>query len=623
MKTLYLYLILGGILLTSITPQIVAIDTKPLKTLMVLQDGRVKPLDSFAKNILIQFLGKRSLKKEPAISFLARVLLNSRSTQKDPVFLINHPEVAEALNVAPIDSRKYSYKNLEPGLSKLVDLAMAVSKIKPEERSTIEKELFRIYQNVILYTSLTRSLQALLPHPDFTITNQEVLKELNLSPKNNQLSYMDIYKRIDDLNRLTAPLIKKDSSLWSDSDREIFRISKTLFEWAKVLQNNPLTLIPMPGGTQMNWVSAYDALVTPHKSKETVNQLYALQKIVKAYLGQDQAGLEKATAEFNQQVSSFLKLHNQEIPYISLEIWYNQLDPFYLSEILYGLAFILLLIFLIWDKKGLWKVSLALLVISSIPHTGGIIARMILVGRPPVTNLYETFVFVGWIVVLLGIYLEYRQKNGMGILSASFGGLVSLLVSEKFGSDGDTLRVLVAVLDSNFWLATHVITISMGYAGCCISGLIGHIYLIQDARGKNPEKLPPLYRAIYGTLAFGLLFTFIGTVLGGVWADQSWGRFWGWDPKENGALLIVLWCAILLRAKSGKMIKDRGMAHGSIVGIIVVMMAWFGINLLGVGLHSYGFTEGIAGALSLYIVIEVVFMILTQGIIYRREVSKA
>ncbi len=110
-------------------------------------------------------------------------------------------------------------------------------------------------------------------------------------------------------------------------------------------------------------------------------------------------------------------------------------------------------------------------------------------------------------------------------------------------------------------------------------------------------------------MAFGLLFSFIGTVLGGVWADQSWGRFWGWDPKENGALIIVLWGSLLFHAKLGKMIGPLGMAVGSVLGIIVVMMAWFGINLLGVGLHSYGFTSGVANALTAYVISEAVFLI--------------
>ena len=122
-------------------------------------------------------------------------------------------------------------------------------------------------------------------------------------------------------------------------------------------------------------------------------------------------------------------------------------------------------------------------------------------------------------------------------------------------------------------------------------------------------------------IAFGLLFTFLGTMLGGVWADQSWGRFWGWDPKENGALLIILWTAITLHSRIAGYIKDFGLAIFAIIGTVVVMVSWFGVNLLGVGLHSYGFTQGLAMNLLSYILFELIF-ILASMFIYQRITKK-
>ncbi len=98
-----------------------------------------------------------------------------------------------------------------------------------------------------------------------------------------------------------------------------------------------------------------------------------------------------------------------------------------------------------------------------------------------------------------------------------------------------------------------------------------------------------LAKMIYGVVCCATLLSFTGTVLGGIWADQSWGRFWGWDPKENGALLIVIWNALVLHARWGGMVKQRGMAQLAIAGNIVTSWSWFGTNMLGVGLHSYGF----------------------------------
>ncbi len=96
---------------------------------------------------------------------------------------------------------------------------------------------------------------------------------------------------------------------------------------------------------------------------------------------------------------------------------------------------------------------------------------------------------------------------------------------------------------------------------------------------------------VYGIVCFATLFSFVGTILGGIWADQSWGRFWGWDPKENGAVLIVLWNAVVLHARWGGLVKPRGLMCLAVFGNIVTSWSWFGVNMLGVGLHSYGFTQ--------------------------------
>ena len=96
---------------------------------------------------------------------------------------------------------------------------------------------------------------------------------------------------------------------------------------------------------------------------------------------------------------------------------------------------------------------------------------------------------------------------------------------------------------------------------------------------------------VYGVVCFGLLASFVGTILGGIWADQSWGRFWGWDPKENGALIIVLWNSLILHARWGGLVRQRGLMALAVFGNVVTAWSWFGVNMLGVGLHSYGFMD--------------------------------
>jgi ABC-type transport system involved in cytochrome c biogenesis permease subunit len=216
-----------------------------------------------------------------------------------------------------------------------------------------------------------------------------------------------------------------------------------------------------------------------------------------------------------------------------------------------------------------------------------------------VTNLYSSAIFIGWGMVLLGLVLELVFRLGIGNIVAAASGFATLLIAYLLAADGDTMEVLQAVLDTQFWLATHVTTITIGYATTYVAGLIGLIFIVRGVLtpSLSPELARTLSRMIYGVTCFAMFFSFVGTVLGGLWADDSWGRFWGWDPKENGALMIVLWNAVLLHARWGGLVRDRGIAMLAVFGNIVVSWSWFGVNQLGAGLHSYGFTSGVTVAL--------------------------
>jgi cytochrome c-type biogenesis protein CcsB len=279
---------------------------------------------------------------------------------------------------------------------------------------------------------------------------------------------------------------------------------------------------------------------------------------------------------------------------------------------------------------------------------------MALEGRPPVTNLYSSAIFIGWGAMVLGLVLERIYRVGIGSVVASLAGFVTLMIAHNLALGGDTMEMLRAVLDTNFWLATHVVVVTLGYAATFAAGLLAILYIFLGvftplltqklgARaqmsssaalpGASISKRTPLATAqpatlplsggggrgegeraarlrstganqkseatlgnalstmVYGIICFATLFSFVGTVLGGIWADQSWGRFWGWDPKENGALLIVIWNAIILHVRWGDLLRDRGVMNLAVFGNIVTSFSWFGVNMLGIGLHSYGFMD--------------------------------
>ncbi len=330
----------------------------------------------------------------------------------------------------------------------------------------------------------------------------------------------------------------------------------------------------------------------------------SLSTIFNAYHQGDAEKFNREVAKYQAQLGAVPGEHLNTRK-LAFESFMNRFAPFYYSIPLCVVAFVLsACAWLGWNKmfnrSAFWLLAFTLCL-----YTFAIIGRIYISGRPPVTNLYTSAIFIGWATIAIGLCLEGVFRLGIGNLVGSVGGGACLLIAYNLSASGDTFTVLQAVLDTQFWLSTHVICITLGYAVTFIAGLLGIIYVIlgvfTPAFRDEPTLGKTLTRMIYGTVCFAIFFSFVGTVLGGLWADDSWGRFWGWDPKENGALIIVIWNAIVLHARWGGLVKDRGLALLAIGGNIVTSWSWFGVNELGVGLHSYGFTQGVLLALGLFV----------------------
>lgn len=227
----------------------------------------------------------------------------------------------------------------------------------------------------------------------------------------------------------------------------------------------------------------------------------------------------------------------------------------------------------------------------------GITHRSVLMGRPPVGNLYDTIPFItAGAVLVLGV-AEWLTRRKLLLSMGAVLGVAGMFLAFRYeaGNADDHMDPLVAVLKSNYWLATHVVTVTIGYSGglmaCFLSAVFVHARLAGLAKDEK-SFTRFMTRAVYGVICFTLLFSLVGTVLGGIWANDSWGRFWGWDPKENGALLIVLWTLIILHARMAGWLGVWGLHLCSILGGAVVGFSWWHVNMLEVGLHSYGFIEG-------------------------------
>ncbi len=603
-----LFSVIGLMSLTA-HAEITSLDT--FGRLPVLEGGRVMPMDSFARLRLLQFSGKSTFDKKPALDWLARLVFTPETSHDSKIFLVNNPEVLEAMDIAAGHERRFSFHDLEPGLSNLNDKAQAALKIEDKERSPVEKEILRVFQNLNAYVELFHSFSFAAPDSEFAVTNPAIRAKLELPDDATSFSYLDIFSKARLMAKDVEAASKLDPKKWSEEQSGLFEISTKLFQWSQFYRGIPIPMIPLRGHGEDQWLAPWDVLSLGFAGEEIRDELGWLQDISRAYIAGRQVDFDLAAHSFERSVLKRAPA-SRSLKHIDLELMYNRLDLFYRAEIFYGFAFLASLVFLLADRKWMRLAALALVILAFVPHTAGLVSRMVMMGRPPVTNLYATFIFVSWICVVLGLVLEAFQRNGLGTLLSGVAGLVLLMVSGRFSGQGDTLGVMIAVLDSNFWLSTHVVSITIGYAGCVAAGLAGHIYLLKALRHEpDSVALKSAARAVYGLLAFGLIFSFLGTMLGGVWADQSWGRFWGWDPKENGALLIVLWCSLLFHARVSKLIGPLGLAAGSVLGVIVVLMAWLGINLLGVGLHSYGFTSGLARGLWISVAVEILFVAAT------------
>ena len=593
----------------SATPSRAEVDSLAVFELMpVLENGRIMPLDTFARSKLLAFSGRSTFDREPAARWLARTLFRPEQTRDDAVFLVNNPEVIEAITLPPAAGReRYSHAELEPVMGELRTLALAAWKLDEQARSPVDEELIHLFNNLIEYSVLSQSFDFAARHPDFSVSDPTLKADLELPAEESRFSFVDILQTTPRLNRLwqeSHALPREDRTAYHE---ELFRLSEALNSWQGQRRETLLRMVPLPGHGNDVWLSPWDVLAFSLQDPALQNEVGALTDMVQAFRDGKQVAFDLAARTFVTSVAGHAP-NAHGLRHLKLEVRYNKANAFYRAELLYGLAFIVVMISIIYDRKALYLAAVLLVAAALVPHTLGILLRMKIMGRPPVTNLYTTFIFVGWVSALLGLVLEYLQRNRLGLLTASISGLALLLTSGRFAAEGDTMGVMVAVLDSNFWLATHVVTITIGYAGCCAAGLIGHIYLLQALRRPPDDpRLKETFNAVHGTLAFGLIFSFLGTMLGGIWADQSWGRFWGWDPKENGALVIVLWSAVLFHAKLARLIGPAGFAAGCVLGIVWVLLAWLGVNLLGVGLHSYGFTSGLARGLFLACAVEVLF----------------
>jgi len=239
-------------------------------------------------------------------------------------------------------------------------------------------------------------------------------------------------------------------------------------------------------------------------------------------------------------------------------------------------------------------------VLGALLVSGGLVARTVISGWGPVTNLYETLIWVSLVSAVLGLVLTPLTGNWLYAVCAGFGAGICALVGETMPPDlGSHLGQLQPVLRSQFWLLVHVLTVVASYAAFLLAWLMGNIMLVlavrQGRQVSNGES-----QVIYRALQVGLVLIAAGTLLGGWWADQAWGRFWGWDPKEVWALVILLVYVVPLHLRYAGAVGPTGLAAWAVIGFLSVVMSWYGVNfLLGAGKHAYATGKGFGESMTI------------------------
>jgi ABC-type transport system involved in cytochrome c biogenesis permease subunit len=480
------------------------------------------------------------------------------------VFEIDDPDVLGVLGIQQTEKRRFSFLELFPKREEVERQASLADGVKPEQRSRFQTAVTHLHQRLTLYQKLANTLE--------------------ISGSERSL------RRLQDFETRIAPVLKSHVERAQKGDRFLTPILQEVEPYRFIDQVAEFYPLPLPQEGSPEWASMGRGVIARIHTTEFHPGVTAYAAMGDAWRTENAALFHQMATGYRDWLVSFVPGAAHRATY---EFFFNFFAPFYRSLVIYLGVFLMVLVSWMGRSKAWNQAAFYALILAWSVHTFGLVSRMVLQNRPPVTNLYSSAIFVGWVAVLLGMGMERLHKNGVSSLAASILGFLTLIIAHHLSTSGDTLEMMRAVLDSNFWLATHVVTITIGYGSTFLSGFLATVYILRQRVDKNwtPALADTLERMVYGVVCFSTLLSFVGTVLGGIWADQSWGRFWGWDPKENGALLIVLWNVFILHARWGGYAKGLRLMRLAVVGNGVTAFSWFGVNMLGIGLHSYGFMD--------------------------------
>ncbi len=555
---------------------------EPYRRWVVQEDGRLKPFDTFCRESVRAVTGRERFEQV-------------RSTTTGHVLVPGHDPVAVVVSwmmpAAPANPDWEHYPFLwcrhTELRQRLYEEARAGGVLSEEDRFGHHVEPALLRQSAALAQVVRQALR-----------KREQDSRAPLLPVEREaldvLTRLQLYDRIRQADGFQVVALERADAAWfSLQSLRSLDGSDGADLWERALHRRRLDNPELYEGQEPQ----------PLPAEEIRGILAAFTALQDSYSRGEAPGFAAASAEFFLAIEQVSRQFH-EYPgtdTIERELWYNRVNPFrkaWLFSLLATLALAGGLLFgLRWRKAGggLYVAGLLASVGCLAWAIAGFVCRVTIAGRPPVSNMYESLIWVAFMVLVCGLLLEAVYRRGIIALAATLVATLGFVLADQLPlTFSPALQPLQAVLRSNYWLVVHVLPMVSSYAPFALAWGLGNLNLglILFAPDRR-DLIQALSLFCYRAIQIGVLLLFLGTMLGGFWAAESWGRFWGWDPKEVWALIALLCYLIPLHARYLGWVRDFGLAVGAVVCFAAVVMAWYGVNfVLGAGLHSYGFGNG-------------------------------
>jgi cytochrome c-type biogenesis protein CcsB len=376
-----------------------------------------------------------------------------------------------------------------------------------------------------------------------------------------------------------------------------------------IMRREQLAMVPPAKGTEFRMVGLLDG----DPGTEPVRA--ALVSLAETYRtgGDIASGVDSLRAAIDGAGA----VEERHASHVRMELFLNNHKPWQQAATAYIGALILLGFSRIFLRRPLIIAALVVAAIGIAEHITGLVLRGIILEHVPITNTYEALLWMGLVAVIAGGVSQWFNRSGWYLACGLFAGGASVLFANLVPL-AQQMNMPPAVLRSNYWLTLHVVTTIASYGLLAVAAVLGHAYLIKEVLLARPSKPRPAAREslvvqTYRCIQIGVLLLTAGTILGGVWAADSWGRFWGWDPKETWALISIVGYFTMLHARYVGWLRDVGMAAAAIIGFLLIVWTFYGVNyVMATGLHSYGFGSGGEKWVAIYGGIEIAFLIVCK-----------